>query len=79
LHEDFRPQQLGRFDDADFGAVDFDLRRVVEPFVGDGDLGGAAAIDDVEEVFVVVDFRDPALVLALQKMSKSFVGRTMPV
>ena len=69
LEEELGEDELGRRGDPDVGAVDLDLIGLAEPVVGDRDAGGRDVVDDVEEMLVLPDLADPALVLDLDPIA----------
>ena len=70
LDEAFRPDELGRPDDAHGGAEHLDLARVLEPLVADRHGAVRGGEDHVEEVLALVDLAEPALVLDLDRVAE---------
>src|SRR5258705_13684018 len=70
LDEGLGPDQLGRCDDAHLRAEHLDARRGFEPLIAHGSHAMPEREDHIEEVLVLEDFAEPALVLDCDGVSE---------
>ena len=70
LDEELGQDEFGGRGDADAGPVDFGVEFVAEPLFRHRQAGRRDIVDDVEEITVLPDLSDPALVLKFHFMAQ---------